>query len=280
MERGCDRTHWPDAYWPGNDCHAQNEPTATDAGSPLMGCDGRTSPESDIADEPQAVILGVVDSSLPLFKAAQMVRVTTWREMSGRFLCGFVWAITCLCGCSDYSSKQQPLEPGSHLAQDDATTPTSLESNPVVQSTVAKGDEPVQAMIRLSRNAIASEDSLQLFIDLRVVPGWHIYAADGDSGPYSPTAFELELPAGVEFAGEWTYPETQTLVGSGILAQVYEGNVSFRADLKVRKSISAETQTIRCRIEYQACNQFRCLQVTTQELKITFNQSAPDTQEN
>lgn len=200
--------------------------------------------------------------------------------MSGRFLCGIVWVIPCLCGCSDYSSKQQPLEPGSHAAQDDAINPTSLESNSVVQSTEPKADEPVQAMIRLSRNPIASEDSLQLFVDLRITPGWHIYAADGDAGPASPTAFELKLPAGVEMAGEWTYPETQTHVGSGILAQVYEGNVSFRADLKVRKSIFVENQTIRCRIEYQACNNFRCLQVTTRELKISLNRSAPDTQEN
>jgi hypothetical protein len=163
--------------------------------------------------------------------------------MNGRFLWGIVWTITCLCGCSDYSSQQKPLEPGSHAAQDDAIRPTSLESNPIVQSTGAKADEPVQAMIRLSRNPIASEDSLQLFIDLRITPSWHIYAVDGDSGPYSPTAFELELPAGVEITGEWTYPETQTYVGSGILAQVYEGNVSFRADLKLRKSISVENQT-------------------------------------
>jgi DsbC/DsbD-like thiol-disulfide interchange protein len=174
--------------------------------------------------------------------------------MSGRFLWGIVWAITCLSGCSDYSSKQQSLQPGSHSAQDDTIQPTSLESNPIVQSTGAKAVEPVQAKIRLSRNAIASEDSLQLFIDLRITPSWHIYAVDGDSGPYSPTAFELELPSGVEMAGEWTYPDTQTYVGSGILAQVYEGNVSFRADLKLRKSISVENQTIRCRIEYQACN--------------------------
>lgn len=200
--------------------------------------------------------------------------------MIARFLCGIVCVITCLCGCSDDSSKQQPLELGSHTAQDEAIRPTSLESNPIVQSTGAKADEPVQAMIRLSRNPIASEDSLQLCIDLRITPGWHIYAVDGDSGPYSPTAFELELPEGAEIAGEWTYPDTQTHVGSGVLAQVYEGNVSFRADLRLRSSISAENQTIRCRIEYQACNQFRCLQVMTRELKISLNQSAPDTQEN
>ena len=89
-----------------------------------MGCDGRTSSESDIAnvsDEPRAVILGVVNFSLPhSWQIKRCVCHHVEREMSARFLCGIVCAITCLCGCSDDSSKQQPLELGSHTAQDEA----------------------------------------------------------------------------------------------------------------------------------------------------------------
>ena len=90
--------------------------------------------------------------------------------MSDRFVFALAWAAASICGCIEYSSPHEPIEPDNHAAQDEAK-PTSLESNPVVQSTGAKADEPVQAMIRLSRNTIASEDSLQLFIDLRIAPG-------------------------------------------------------------------------------------------------------------
>lgn len=198
--------------------------------------------------------------------------------MSVRFVCAVAFATDCICGCSDYSSQREALEGSSHAAEDEAK-PISFESDPVGQSTVAKADEPVQAMIRLNSNEFASGGFVQLFIDLRITPGWHVYAANSDSGPYAPTALELELPEGVEMARGWTYPETRTNVGSGILAQVYEGDVSFRADLKMLKAFPEKKQTIQCRIEYQACNQFRCLQVVTRELRISLIPSTPNAPE-
>ena len=196
--------------------------------------------------------------------------------MVWRFLCPLAGAAISVCGCQDDGSHRNPNASDSQQTQTQKPA-LAVEIESLDPPPMAIVDEPVQASMRLSE---MTEDSFQLFIDVRIAPGWHIYAADGESGPFAPTVLELQLPTGVEMAGKWKYPEMQPRIESGTLADVYEGNVSFRADLKLRKSFPETNQTIQCRLEYQACNQFRCLPTTTRDLKFSLNQQTPDTPEN
>jgi DsbC/DsbD-like thiol-disulfide interchange protein len=188
-----------------------------------------------------------------------------------QLLCRFVWLTIIVCGCHDVEPQQASNALDSQGTQTKKPA-LAAQINAADPQPVATSDEPVQATMRLNNSASLSGDSFQLFIDVRIAPGWHIYAADGESGPFAPTVLKLQLPAEIEMAGDWTYPEMQRRMESGIPADVYEGNVSFRADLKLLQAFPAESQTIRCRLEYQACNQFRCLPATTQDLNFRLNQ--------
>jgi DsbC/DsbD-like thiol-disulfide interchange protein len=196
-----------------------------------------------------------------------------------RLFCPFAWLTIIVCGCHDDEPQQTSNSLGSEQTQTKMPAlPVGIEV--IDPQPVATSDEPVQATMRLSNSGSLSGDSFQLFIDVRIAPGWHIYAADGESGPFAPTRLTLQIPSGVEMAGDWTYPEMQRRMESGTLADVYEGNVSFRADLKLSQSFPQESQTIRCSFEYQACNQFRCLPATTRDLNFRLNQKTRHTPEN
>lgn len=129
-------------------------------------------------------------------------------------------------------------------------------------------DEFLKAVIRLGETSQENGTAMQLFVDISITQGWHIYAADADYGPFSPTVVELKFPDGVEMSGEWIRPEATPLIGSGAMAEVYMGNVTFQANLKLSPTFLSNNQTIRCRLQYQACNEFRCCDSVTRDLTL------------
>jgi DsbC/DsbD-like thiol-disulfide interchange protein len=94
---------------------------------------------------------------------------------------------------------------------------------------------------------------LELVIHVRVAPGWHIYVADGSSGPGLPTTLGLVLPEGLKAEGGWITPEPKW--GSDGRA-TYEGDIAFRRHL--RADIVAGVVEVRCELAYQACDHFSC----------------------
>jgi thiol:disulfide interchange protein DsbD len=114
----------------------------------------------------------------------------------------------------------------------------------------------VVAQAALLPAAARNGSEVELVIEARIAPGWHIYAADGPAGSGIPTSLTWKLPDGVEPAGEWQYPKTAR--GAEEQTEIYEGNLRFRRPLRITERAKAGPLEIRCELTYQACNAFRC----------------------
>jgi DsbC/DsbD-like thiol-disulfide interchange protein len=117
-------------------------------------------------------------------------------------------------------------------------------------------NKPVVAQAAL-RPAVARNGSkVDLVIEARIAPGWHIYAADGPTRSAIATTLAWKLPEGVEPAGEWQYPKTAR--GAEEQAEIYEGNMRFRRPLRITERAKPGPLEIRCELTYQACDAFHC----------------------
>jgi DsbC/DsbD-like thiol-disulfide interchange protein len=115
---------------------------------------------------------------------------------------------------------------------------------------------PFVAKAAMRPAAGSAGDTLELVIEARTAPGWHIYAAGDSPGGTIPTSLEVKLPRGVEPAGPWQYPQAK--LGQEGQGGIYEGKLLFRRRLQIRENAQQGPIEIQCELTYQACDPFRC----------------------
>ncbi|MCH2180418.1 MAG: succinylglutamate desuccinylase/aspartoacylase family protein [Mariniblastus sp.] len=100
----------------------------------------------------------------------------------------------------------------------------------------------------------------EITVQLQMAPGWHTYANQVPGSPYRPTVVQLQLPDQVEAVGPWQKP-----VALPDLAkpeqQVYRGTVRFSR--KVRLLPGAKRASVTVQVDYQVCDQAKCLPAAT-----------------
>lgn len=134
----------------------------------------------------------------------------------------------------------------------------------------------VTASLRTDRLDVPPGGEFNAIIDLRIAPGWYIYAADRPAAEAVPTSIRLELPPGIESAGEGSSPEPATTgSATGDLRFIYNSNsiATFQRPLRTVTGAPTGPKTIRCTIEYQACNRFMCDPPARVTLETTVNVS-------
>jgi len=144
-------------------------------------------------------------------------------------------------------SKQTPVSQPAPPPTQSAGPILSEESTP---------KKPVVAQAALRPAAARNGSKVELVIEARIAPGWHIYAADGPTGSGIPTSLKWKLPDGVEAAGEWQYPKTAR--GAQEQAENYEGTLRFRRPLRITERAKPGPLEIYGELTYQACDAFRC----------------------
>jgi DsbC/DsbD-like thiol-disulfide interchange protein len=152
-----------------------------------------------------------------------------------------------------------PTPPANHVSKQ--TSAGKLVLAPVQSGGPILTEEPTPkkpfvAQAALLPAADRNGSGIELVIEVRIAPGWHIYAADGPTGSGIPTSLAWKLPDGVEPAGEWQYPETARVAEGQ--AEIYEGNLRFRRPLRITERAKPGPLEIHCELTYQACNAFRC----------------------
>jgi DsbC/DsbD-like thiol-disulfide interchange protein len=100
-------------------------------------------------------------------------------------------------------------------------------------------------------------DVVDLVIEARTAPGWHIYATGDSPGGATPTSLEVKLPRGVEPAGAWQYPKAQP--GQDGQGGIHAGRLLFRRPLKITDAAQGGPIEVQCDLTYQACDPFHCL---------------------
>jgi hypothetical protein len=137
-----------------------------------------------------------------------------------------------------------------------ADTASTQPSAPILtEEPTAKNPFVAKAALRPGEGTAG--DTVELVIEGKTAPGWHIYAAGEAVGGATATSLELKAPPGVEPAGVWQYPQAQP--GQEGQARIYAGRLLFRRLLKITDAAQRGPIEVQCALTYQACDPFRCL---------------------
>lgn len=159
--------------------------------------------------------------------------------------------------------------------------PTPAQSRPrfPLPAPEPTNTNPVAASATLVKGR-ANDGTHELLVAVRIAPGWHIFATDEVGGPSASTTIEVELPDGMQQVQSWSVPDPDLdASGAGFVTRVYTGEVHFRCRLKQTANAFAEPAPIRCRLGYQACNQFSCKPFQTLTLTASIEVSGPTQEE-
>jgi len=123
----------------------------------------------------------------------------------------------------------------------------------------ATASSPVAAAMRASVAEVRAGEPLEIAVQVRIKPGWHIYAVNRPAGSSLPTSIGLDLPAGVERAGDWELPEAALEISTSDQPRfIYTGDVEFRCRLRVSQDAQAGTLKLAGVLNFQACDRFSC----------------------
>lgn len=156
-----------------------------------------------------------------------------------------------------------------------STTPTPADSKamPSPESVAVDVADPTSASpvawgASLDHTPVAVGETVLLVVRAKIASGWHIYAAEGEVGVGRPTKLNLQLPAGMTMAGDWTLPHAE--VKSSALGDVseYHGTANFSVPVKIEAG--AQSGSIACGIDFQSCTDKSCLRPTSTEVSIPF----------
>jgi hypothetical protein len=126
--------------------------------------------------------------------------------------------------------------------------------------TAAAADEPtddrpvvLSAVVRPATATVG--DTVTVAVRMRIVPGWHTYAAPGKGVPAEVTRIEDALPAGAKAAGAWQLPAALPHADG---AAHYTGDVVFLREVTLEATPAGEVE-IPVTVSFQACDRERCL---------------------
>jgi hypothetical protein len=130
-------------------------------------------------------------------------------------------------------------------------------------------DNPVVVAAALIPRQSPPGSGVALVVRFRMAIGWHISAMSNGSwrGSSLPTTIRLQLPRGVVLEGDWTIPEPEVQVDRVAEGHIYQGDVTFRHQLRITDEQPPGDIELLCVVKYQACDATACLRPTPVELR-------------
>ncbi len=126
-------------------------------------------------------------------------------------------------------------------------------------SATTEADSPVTAAAKPDPASVRAGEAFTVLVDVHITKGWHIYAIDRPTGPALPTSITIELPKGLAWDGNWTFPEPSLDESSlGDPSFVHQGVVTFRRRVHVARDVSPGPRPLRGMLHFQACDRYSC----------------------
>lgn len=97
---------------------------------------------------------------------------------------------------------------------------------------------------------------------VEILPGWHAYGSLPPNSPYKPLDASLELPDGLQPAGNWSKPAGHPAPADPGVLHV-TGSSEFRRALKATEDFDPEGATVRCTLGFQVCDESMCMRPTS-----------------
>jgi hypothetical protein len=147
------------------------------------------------------------------------------------------------------------------------TAPRAEPTVPAAPRRTPTNADPVVVTATLEPPRIAPGGTSLLTIHVDVATAWHIYPRGAPSGANAPTALAIELPAGLEWDGDWRDPPPQRdpLTHSGF----HSGAFDFTRNVKAGASLAAGAVELAGAISYQVCDPLMCRPPERQEWRAT-----------
>jgi hypothetical protein len=146
-----------------------------------------------------------------------------------------------------------------------STVPGKVEG---VANAVTGIMSPVTATLQPSKTIVHPGETFEIAVTIQIAPSWHIYAVNRPAGISAPTVVSLELPACVEQAGEWKYPDP--LLDAAETERptfIYTDQTIFRRPVRVSSTAGSGKLKMGGKLQYQACDPFSCRPPETIELQ-------------
>lgn len=182
--------------------------------------------------------------------------------------CGALACLLAAVGCSaSQDAGDVSTAPVPSVASVKAESAEPAEADDGVQQQV-KG-EPVTATLRLAPAHANVGEFVVVSVMLNIAPLWEIHTLNSSSRNVA-TRLELELPDALQPEEEWQAPEPIRSDAPDAHA-AYADEVVFARRLLVQRSAVAGEYPVKCRVNYQACNEHQCLRPTAVELSVSLH---------
>ncbi len=108
-----------------------------------------------------------------------------------------------------------------------------------------------------------------LVIRVNTAPNWHINEVGRRSELLIPTSLSIDAPMGIELVDDWQLPSAEQIEDAD--GPVYHDDFVFFHHLRVATDATTGTHEITCTVTYQACDNMKCLQPTSEKVVLSVN---------
>lgn len=171
-------------------------------------------------------------------------------------------------GCEQSSDQTAISENSTTANQPEVETSLPPERQQASQTVVSARVEgrQVSVLLEIPHQQVKPGISFPLRVKFEIAPLWEIRALDAQPANVA-TQLKLELPEGFQTQGDWQAPPSGRSQ-SADSHPVYSGQVEFLQMIQVKKDAQPGEYEISSQVQYQACDEFRCLSPTKVKLKL------------
>ncbi|QDU51281.1 protein-disulfide reductase DsbD family protein [Gimesia panareensis] len=127
--------------------------------------------------------------------------------------------------------------------------------------------EQVTVILEVPDQPVKAGASFPLTVKFEIAPLWEIRTLDAQPAKVA-TQLNLDLPDGFQAAGDWQAPPSGRSLSLDS-HPVYAGEAEFRQTVQVDAEVKPGEYTLSCQVQYQACDEQRCLSPVQKKLQVT-----------
>lgn len=178
-------------------------------------------------------------------------------------------ALLTISGCEQAADRETIPENSTTAPQPEGETdfPAESQQETALKAVDRSEGEQVSVLLELPGQEVKPGMSFPLTVRFKIAPLWEIRDLNAQPANVA-TQIKLELPDGFQTEADWQAPPTGRSLGADS-HPVYSGQVEFRQMIQVNSEVTPGEYEVICQVQYQACDEFRCLSPVQKKLQAT-----------
>lgn len=178
----------------------------------------------------------------------------------------FLYTVT---GCerSDVAEATPEKSADAKLPQAEIVPPPSDQQTHQTQHSDRSEGEQVTVILQVPDQPVKPGTSFPLTVKFEIAPLWEIRTLDAQPKKVA-TQLNLDLPDGFRATSDWQAPPSGRSLSLDS-HPVYAGEAEFRQTVQVDAGVKPGEYTLSCQVQYQACDEQRCLSPVQKKLQLT-----------